>query len=181
MLYVTISYKTEYPNAPTKEHRHVLLATPDGIKFYHPEGGPSHFTLSDYELEETHGYYNLGDENDSRQVKRLVIKNAKKYHSPEKETKPTGGWLAPNGDFYPCESWLHDWMAESICRAVLGKLEGTRYLEQKQWIRVHDNGNLGTATDDPLTQAQRNALFDLYTQSDNCEYKKNIEYWLDEE
>jgi hypothetical protein len=61
-----------------------------------------------------------------------------------------------------------------ICRAVLGNLEGTQYLEKGGWLRIYIEGLVarGRGRND-LTQKQIDALWDLYQKSDGM-YKKQI-------
>ena len=175
MKYLTISYVTIFPNPDAKPFvaNHVLLATPDGHKFYHPEGGPSYFTLEKYEVHENHGDLHPG--RDRKIVERLVVANCRAYHRPRRDTQPCAGWLSPDGYFYPCEPWEHDSLAETICRAELRVLKGASYLEGQSWLRIYDDGLVarGWGGARQLTQRQRDTLWDLYQMSDG-EYQEQI-------
>lgn len=172
MRYLTINYTVTFPNPNAKpiHYSHSLLQTPDGEMFYHPEGGPTHFYLKEYGVVKDHGELNLGDNWDT--IEQLILSNAKTHHCPEQVVRPGAGWLSLQGKFYPCKAWEHDGLARQICRAVLGVLEGTGYLESRGWIRIYEDGLV--ALRQKLNQKQLNTVWDLHQASDDEEYKEQI-------
>ncbi len=95
---------------------------------------------------------------------------------PEAELKLSGGWLAPNGKFYPC-AWM-DHLNEAQNLAFVHykeKGDGSQRLEKEGWAKIFNDGIcilLGTLRfDDDLndlypnmkyTQAQLDTLGDLF-------------------
>jgi hypothetical protein len=74
---------------------------------------------------------------------------------------PCGGWLAPDGRYWPCRDQEHATTAVEIVNALrlLPKGDAMAHLEDLGWIHVSDGGGvMGTS---PLTQAQMDTLFDL--------------------
>lgn len=82
-------------------------------------------------------------------------------HPPEKSNPCfSAGWLAPNGDFYTCDSWGHDGLAIKITAVLYKSLRGSTMLLRSGWCRIYLNGTVGYE-DSELTQAQLDVLFDL--------------------
>ena len=79
-----------------------------------------------------------------------------------------GGWISPEGRYWPCPDLLHHQIAERIVRR-LSLPSTSRYgaqfiLERAGWLHVMDDGRvLSYEDDDVYTQAQLDALFDLGT------------------
>jgi len=48
---------------------------------------------------------------------------------PDDDYQSRHGWILPNGDFYPCEYWAHDWLADCLGRTVIEA-------EDRGWVRV---------------------------------------------
>jgi hypothetical protein len=84
----------------------------------------------------------------------------KHYVELKAEKKQSGGWLSPEGIFYPAPYWGHCWLAVKIV-AHLYKVVGggMRQLEQAGWGHVSDDGEVSSFKE--LTQAQRDTLFDV--------------------
>ena len=68
------------------------------------------------------------------------------------------GWIAPNGDYYPCPSWAHNSVAAHISLIEWGK-ETTR-LEDSGWIAVRREV-VGLPTNDKITERQRTTLYNI--------------------
>jgi hypothetical protein len=151
-----------------------LLRTPDGEKFYHPEGGPTYFRLDEYTVSKDHGHLDLEDDWDK--IESLILENYANHHSPPSGLKESAGWMSPDGTFFPCRSWEHDFLAETLCRAEVGELESTRTLERYGWLRIYDNGLVAITFNGrrPATQKQIDALWDLHELAADKEYKENI-------
>jgi len=183
MIYLTISYTVTHPNksiAPTK-FTSVLYRTPNYEKFYRPEGGPTYFYLpkGEYSIAKNHGELDLNDDDDFKVIEDLVIRNYKDHHQPVCELRESAGWLSPDGNYYPCRPWEHDYQAEVICRAVLCVLMGTQHLESLGWFRVYDHGMV-VRINTP-TQGQLDALWDLHQLAANPDFKRQIGYSIKRE
>lgn len=62
-------------------------------------------------------------------------KRLERARTPERDDayQSRHGWILPNGDFYPCEYWAHDWLADRLGRTV-------KEAEERGWLRVgHSN------------------------------------------
>lgn len=80
---------------------------------------------------------------------------------------PGGGWLSPEGRYFPCPDFQHLAIADRIAaqlRIRVGAGGAGAALERRGWLHINDNGHLIDG-DDVLdvnpTQAQLDALFDL--------------------
>jgi hypothetical protein len=77
-----------------------------------------------------------------------------------------GGWISPEGRYWPCPDLLHTRIAERIVRR-LSLPPTSRYgaqltLERAGWLHVMDDGRvLSYEDDDVYTKPQLDALFDL--------------------
>jgi hypothetical protein len=98
---------------------------------------------------------------------------------PAKKSPPifSAGWVAPDGSFYPCESWGHDSLAERLSANHYKSLDGVRCLEPAGWCRVYLNGIVGNEKTE--TQAQIDTLFDLSeVKGSSKEWKNYLGSWL---
>jgi hypothetical protein len=84
-----------------------------------------------------------------------------KDNPPSTELTPTGGWLAPDGTFYPGRYGAHDRLAYRICAVRWSKNEGAKYLESRGWGRVNDDGNVWRKDSKKLMPRQIDTLVDL--------------------
>lgn len=111
-------------------------------------------------------------ERDPKLVRRLVRKWLFEYHQctdrrisdvePPADV-PCGGWLAPDGVHWRGSECTHPILAWRIVRQLgwqLGPHDAERWLETHGWMQVLDDGTAGPHHDS-MTQAQRDALFDL--------------------
>ncbi len=76
---------------------------------------------------------------------------------------PGGGWIAPDGTFYPTPDGAHQSAAERIAiarRIRLGRDDPAYHLEQRGWLHVMDHGMV-YGVHPTLTQAQMDRLFDI--------------------
>jgi hypothetical protein len=80
---------------------------------------------------------------------------------------PGGGWLSPEGRYFPCPDFQHLAIADRIAaqlRIRVGAGGAGAALERRGWLHINDNGHV-IDDDDVLdvnpTQAQLDALFDL--------------------
>jgi hypothetical protein len=85
-----------------------------------------------------------------------------------KPAVPRGGWLSPDGRYWPCSDQEHQETAEAIIREL--KLHSGRdaetVLEEAGWLHIQDNGLLFSWTgyvrsSGDFTQSQLDAIFDL--------------------
>lgn len=110
---------------------------------------------------------------------------------PEAELKISGGWLAPDGKFYPCAYMDHLNEAQDLAFVHYKERgDGEQHLEKKGWAKIFSDGTcilLGTIRfDDDLndlypnmkyTQTQLDTLGDLFvlaTAEEAETYAKNI-------
>lgn len=86
------------------------------------------------------------------------------YRTLEAKMEPSGGWLSPEGKFYPCQYGQHAELASIIGAHLFGELFGTYDLLRRGWAHIYDNGIIPAkqfGVDLQLTQAQLDTLFDL--------------------
>ena len=85
------------------------------------------------------------------------------------------GWILPNGDFFICEYWAHDWLADRLGRTV-------KEAESRGWLRVghsHLDGKARIAHGDfhgAYLQAQIDGAW-TWCQLHDAEFPK----WITEE
>jgi len=176
--YLTITYKQHFPNAPTRICEQVLIKTPDGRKIQNPEYELSgYFILNpeEYRVDIDHGWLDPDNREDLAVIEELIINEAKR-NKPISKLAVSAGWLSPQGQFYPCGYREHSDLAECICKALLSKLQDSRYLEENGWIRVTTDGHIrGYST---ATSKQVKTLMDIYllaAKSDkNSVFSRNI-------
>jgi hypothetical protein len=83
-----------------------------------------------------------------------------------KERDGGGGWLGPNGEWWPCPDVHHQQTAEKIVVELhlhFGKTDPEHYLHQVGWLHIKDSGAVLSGWDRCLSQAQLDRLFDLAT------------------
>lgn len=80
----------------------------------------------------------------------------------------TGGWLSPEGRYWPCPDCEHQRAAEAIVRDVglPTDRDAEKVLEEAGWVHISDNGMVhsflgATILFPDFTQAQLTAMFDL--------------------
>jgi hypothetical protein len=86
----------------------------------------------------------------------------------ERLPSPSGGWLSPEGRYWPCPDCEHQTAAEAIVRDAglpTGR-DAEKVLEEAGWVHISDNGMvqsfLGASVLFPdFTQAQLDTMFDL--------------------
>jgi len=89
------------------------------------------------------------------------------------------GWIAPDGKYYPCDSWCHDSTGYILARQYYGE-DGSIYsLEQNHWIRLYKDGVAAminhTMRNRPVSQKQMDTLQDLHNVGgDDEDWKENI-------
>jgi hypothetical protein len=98
---------------------------------------------------------------------------------PEAELKVSGGWLAPDGKFYPCGYMEHLGEAYRLALVLHNDDDGEKTLEEKGWAKILDTGItfLLTFERKGYTQAQINTLGDLLVlakQEDEEKFAENI-------
>jgi hypothetical protein len=77
-----------------------------------------------------------------------------------------GGWISPQGRYWPCPDLLHNQIAERIVRRLslpsTSRFGAQLTLERAGWLHVMDDGRVLSYDDDHVyTQPQLDALFDL--------------------
>lgn len=82
-----------------------------------------------------------------------------------------GGWLSPNGDYYPCPHRNHDSITPLLTMAWYGTDAGRRVLEDRDWVLVkHD----GVVWFEGVTRAQVNRMALLLPLSPTPAYWGNL-------
>lgn len=141
----------------------VTLSKSDPNKFWW-FGGVSYCTFStDYPKIILKDYGLIDDEDDDK-IDAITIEFYKNYNT-RKKSKPyeSGGWISPKGEFYACHFHEHDAFAKNLAAVYYNSLKGVRELEEKNWIRLGDDGMVTMKVDFtlPYTQKQLDTLFDL--------------------
>ena len=101
-------------------------------------------------------------------------------YPPETGIQDSPGWLAPDGVFYPCQSWEHDSVADYIYRYVYSKTpksSAVREFEQLGWVRIHQDV---FANRKDLSQEQLDSLWDIHEMTTSEQLKKLID-WIFED
>lgn len=149
-------------------------------------GGPAHMTIHpESEIEYVKHYENEHDYKSDEWWDRVdEIRNQFEFDfPPEAELKISGGWLAPDGKFYPCGYMEHLSEAYRLALVLYNSDDGEKTLEEKGWAKILDNGIIfllkyvSFDRDAKYTQAQINTLGDLLVlanQEDNERYAKHI-------
>lgn len=88
----------------------------------------------------------------------------------------TGGWLAPDGNFYACRDNQHEREANRLAEAIYGCLDGSIYLDKRRWIRVKEDGLLisGFAGTRRITPGQRSTLHALIDLAPSTPYSRQM-------
>lgn len=132
----------------------------------HWGGGRAYFTGVEgehYTLLKTYLVSDFGGDGDA-----LEIAFRREYHPPvalEEITEPCGGWIAPDGQLYPCGSQEHDSLALDLSASFYGKMLGTGELLEKHWLHIYVNGSIRylRGNEGKCTQAQLDTLQTLHT------------------
>ncbi len=106
---------------------------------------------------------------------------------PSRRVSQSPGWIAPNGRFFPCSWYEHDSRAEELAKAYYPdearRKTGAQIFEEKQWVRLLDNGAFRVGPDlrsvPRITQSQRDALFDLVMLNPETDFSRTLMQWLD--
>lgn len=130
------------------------------------DGGPAHMTIHpDTEMEHVKHYVNDCDYRSSEWWDRVdEIRNQFEFDfPPEAKLKISGGWLAPDGKFYPCSYMEHLAEAYRLALVHYNSDDGEKTLEEKGWAKILGDGVIFLLTYDRkgYTQAQINTLGDL--------------------
>jgi sugar lactone lactonase YvrE len=75
-----------------------------------------------------------------------------------------GGWISPEGRFWPCRDLFHSLLASRIVRELQlpNTFSNMCLLEDSGWVHVMDDGTVHRSLlHGELTQAQLDALFDI--------------------
>lgn len=108
-------------------------------------GGPSRMHIHDMDgtvkILKDYGEIESGDEDTIDQLYDQFDHD----FPPEKELKVSAGWLAPNGDFYPCRYTEHLDVAQHIAFVTYGERgDGAQRLENEKWAKVGTTGYVTT-------------------------------------
>lgn len=116
--------------------------------------------------------YNSDDED------QIEIEYYRTYAAPQKGQISETGWLAPNGDFYPCEYGAHHSVARQIAASQYGDLENAdQSLTDRGW-RILQKGMLIRTAQPAPTQSQIDAIFSLSQQVHDPQVARYINYAL---
>lgn len=130
-------------------------------RFYH--GDTASYQPIDMDHARIEKDYGLVREEDDDAKDKIAIQFARDW-PPEKvafggPVPRTPGWIAPNGDYYPCRAWEHIGLAGHIGLVLWGEYK-TR-LEDEGWIAVRDEV-LGMPPGE-ITERQRTTLYNVWT------------------
>jgi hypothetical protein len=83
------------------------------------------------------------------------------YRVSDMDKGPCGGWLAPDGRYWPCVNTLHQAKVDEIVAELELPVSGDpmTWLEEHGWIHVFDRG--GAMAFSGTTQAQMDVMWDL--------------------
>lgn len=114
---------------------------------------------------------------DSQKATSLYADHLAGVHVPQMEYRgqckvgdmdkgPCGGWLAPDGRFWPCTNLQHQAKVDEIVVELGLRVTGDpmAWLEKRGWFHVMDRGGFAQDTVDHYqrpTQAQMDVLWDL--------------------
>lgn len=146
-----------------------LMQTVDRNKLYWGDG-PSHCHLTgEMTIIESFGWLDPDEDYDAIEAIEFDLEDR---YPPEIGIKDSEGWLAPDGKYYPCPYSEHDSLALSITAIQFRNWEGTKYLEERGWMRVCRDYVL--YHHDKITQPQIDAIFDL-SQIATGKFKQTLE------
>lgn len=91
------------------------------------------------------------------------------------------GWIAPNGDFYPCAYTAHEDLADSLAKLFsLRSYAGPeRALEQAGWMALKGGATLGLESESRISQDARNTLRRLVEEFELAEATNPDTDWTD--
>lgn len=149
------------------------------------DGGPSGFTISNWNHVKLIKQYENNHEYDSNEWWDRVEELRDQFERdfpPDKGLKVSGGWLSPEGNFYPCGYTEHLDMAYRLAVSLFDSHDGEKFLEDNGWAKVWYDGRIINFRNwelrDDYTQAQINTLGDLLVlarQEENREsYVENL-------
>jgi len=150
------------------------------------DGGPSHMTVHDWStircIKQYENTHTKGTDEWWERVDEIRDQFEKDF-PPKTELIVSGGWLAPDGGFYPCRYMEHLSEAYRLSWVHHNSKDGEKELERQGWAKVWNDGqvyHLGIRNfeqDYLYTQAQINtlgALLVLATEKESEQYVKNI-------
>lgn len=131
-------------------------------RLYHSGGGPSYVPVSYVSFRVLKIYDPVDFPSDFEGETDWEALNVQFYRDfpPKSGEIGESGWLAPDGTFYACESYEHDYVSESLSAVYYNTLVGTQELEEHHWLRI-SRGVGCFIRDTKPTQAQINTLQDL--------------------
>jgi len=92
------------------------------------------------------------------QADRLEYEWTRRFNMPvPQDPCASGGWIAPNGDFYPCRYHEHQAAATRIALCLFGSREGQRHLEDAGWVHLYDDGLVALRSLDDSRQKTQQA------------------------
>lgn len=92
---------------------------------------------------------------------------------PISAIKESGGWLSPNGKFYPCGFCQHTKLAKKLALIYFDSQNGDTTLEDNGWAHVSYDASV-LAISKRLSQAQLNNLMDIFSIAESIIYKTRL-------
>lgn len=90
----------------------------------------------------------------------------------------TGGWISPEGVFYPCHYYEHGLTATLIGFKRFNDPSISNYeLEKRNWLHISDYGLVTSAENEP-TQAQLNTLSAVMLYATERSFKDELSYHI---
>ena len=111
-------------------------------------------------------------------IERERMLEEKEQPRPDRSCSSNWGWILPNGDFYPCLYWEHDWLVGTFDKTV-------GQAENEGWIRVGYSQVVGPyvnrGNDRPITQGQIDSVnvWCLEHELDIPEWVKENDDWYE--
>ena len=143
-------------------------------------GGSFSWCCSEKKVEIVKDYGYISSDN-YKKIDEIELDFYKNFNVSEKSDPiESGGWVAPDGSFFPCKFFEHDAYAKSLAAIYHDSLDGIRTLTDFGWLRISDSGFSDVKYHaGKITQKQLDTLYDLFTVAEDVEYKKLMKFTLE--
>lgn len=134
-------------------------------------GGESKLTKWD-EIIET---FDIVPESYNTELRNLTARFYKVYHPPTAEIKESGGWISPQGKFYPVKYYQHSIVAGKLSLIYHESTEGDLCLENHGWLHLSDTGYATLYGDrKKVTSDQIDTMLDIHAVSNDQMFKTRL-------
>lgn len=96
----------------------------------------------------------------------------KTHFTYPKKVHNSAGWISPEGDFYGCDDYGHNALAQALSAQRYNTTQGSVFLERVGWLRV-TNGFVFHNERVPLTQPQIDVLGEFLRLDDSSDFLKD--------